>query len=206
MPKRGSPSGRRTKPRVERRLRAAIEATNRADQRIAIYSGATPQHGREDLKAAFNSDPDESPIRILIATDSAREGLNLQRQCYDLFHFDLPWNPSRIEQRNGRIDRKLQPSDVVYCRYFFYHQRPEDDVLRALVRKTETIRHELGALSEVLESRTSELLSSGGISRAEARTQAIAIDRKCNPSYHLRPKTSLNLDPPGTSRSAVPRG
>ena len=165
-----------TRRYLERRLRAAIEATDRADQRIAVYSGATPQHVREDLKAAFNSDPDESPIRILIATDSAREGLNLQRQCYDLFHFDLPWNPSRIEQRNGRIDRKLQPSEVVYCRYFYYHQRPEDAVLRALVRKTETIRHELGALSEVLESRTSELLSSGGISRAEARTQAIAID------------------------------
>ena len=40
----------------------------------------------------------------------AREGINLQTYCSDLIHFDLPWNPSRLEQRNGRIDRKLQPA------------------------------------------------------------------------------------------------
>jgi hypothetical protein len=110
----------------------------------------------------------------LIATDSAREGLNLQRHCYDLVHFDLPWNPSRIEQRNGRIDRKLQPSKVVYCRYFFYHQRPEDRVLQALVRKTETIRKELGALADVLEERTETLLR-GGIRRGAATETSAAI-------------------------------
>ena len=56
-------------------------------------------------------DPQQAhPIRILIATDAAREGLNLQAHCWNLFHFDVPWNPSRMEQRNGRIDRKLQPA------------------------------------------------------------------------------------------------
>ncbi|MFN9293226.1 MAG: helicase-related protein [Planctomyces sp.] len=48
-------------------------------------------------------------MRILVATHAAREGLNLQAHCWNLFHFDVPWNPSRMEQRNGRIDRKLQP-------------------------------------------------------------------------------------------------
>src|SRR5262249_3570979 len=137
---------------IERRLRASLAHTDRADARIATFTGSTPPDRREDLKHAFNSDPDKNPIRILICTDAAREGLNLQRHCYDLFHFDLPWNPSRLEQRNGRIDRKLQPQPVVYCRYFFYRQRPEDRVLRALVRKTETIREELGALAQVLDA------------------------------------------------------
>jgi hypothetical protein len=41
--------------------------------------------------------------------------LNFQAHCADLFHFDLPWNPGRIEQRNGRIDRKLQPAEEVRC-------------------------------------------------------------------------------------------
>ena len=76
-------------------------------------------------------------------------------------HFDVPWNPSRLEQRNGRIDRKLQPSEEVYCHYFVYTQRPEDRVLQALVRKTETIRRELGSLSQVLEGRVTDSLKGG---------------------------------------------
>ena len=58
--------------------------------------------------------PAKHPVRILVATDAAREGLNLQAHCWNLFHFDIPWNPSRMEQRNGRIDRKLQPKDEVF--------------------------------------------------------------------------------------------
>ena len=93
---------------------------------------------------------EQEPVRILVCTDAAREGLNLQARCHDLIHVDLPWNPSRLEQRNGRIDRKLQPSKIVTCRYFLYDQREEDRVLDALVRKTEVIRKQLGASGEVL--------------------------------------------------------
>ena len=55
-----------------------------------------------------------------------------------------------MEQRNGRIDRKLQPSPEVFCRYFFYTQRPEDKVLRVLARKTRTIKDELGSFTDVI--------------------------------------------------------
>jgi superfamily II DNA or RNA helicase len=127
-------------------LEAAFAGTDRADARLEVFHGPTPPDKREDLKRAFNEPPDRQPLRILIATDAAREGLNLQAHCWHLFHYDLPWNPSRLEQRNGRIDRKLQPSPEVFCYYFVYTQRPEDRVLRALVRKTETIRLELGSL------------------------------------------------------------
>ena len=65
---------------------------------------------RREIQRRFNAPPAEDPLRILLATDAAREGLNFQAHCTDLFHFDLPWNPGRIEQRNGRIDRKLQPA------------------------------------------------------------------------------------------------
>ena len=91
------------------------------------------------MKRAFNSDPAKEPLRILICTDAAREGVNLQSYCADLIHFDLPWNPARLEQRNGRIDRKLQPAKLITCRYFRYAQREADVVLDALVRKTERI-------------------------------------------------------------------
>jgi hypothetical protein len=121
-----------------------------AEERIAVFHGPTPLDKREAIKLAFNEHPSKNPLRILLCNDAAREGLNLQAHCFNLFHFDVPWNPSRLEQRNGRIDRKLQPSDTVYCRYFVYTQRLEDRVLRALVRKTETIRAELGSLSQVI--------------------------------------------------------
>ncbi len=139
----------------------------RIEDRIAVFHGGLGDETREDLKAAFNSDPEEHPLRVLIATDSAREGVNLQNHCADLFHFDVPWNPGRMEQRNGRIDRQLQREKVVRCHYFFFAQRPEDKVLKTLVEKTETIQKELGSLSAVLEKRLGALLE-GGIRRSDA--------------------------------------
>jgi hypothetical protein len=55
--------------------------------------------------------------------------VNLQGRCSDLFHYDIPWNPGRLEQRNGRIDRTLQSEPEVRCHYFFYPQRTEDEVM-----------------------------------------------------------------------------
>src|SRR5262249_19250460 len=109
---------------LERRLEEALDDL-RPDGRIATFTGATPLDRREELKRRFNADPASDPLRILICTDAAREGINLQARCHDLIHFDLPWNPARLEQRNGRIDRKLQPQPEVFCRYFVYRQRAE---------------------------------------------------------------------------------
>jgi len=150
-----------TKRYLHEQLGEAIARSDRAEDRIAIFHGPTPSEEREQIKHAFNGDPNKYPLRILIATDAAREGLNLQAQCWNLFHFDVPWNPSRMEQRNGRIDRKLQPSAVVKCHYFFYKQRPEDRILQALIKKTKTIREELGSLAQVVDSRLDQLMQSG---------------------------------------------
>lgn len=131
------------------------------DDRIERYTGKLSDQNREALKKAFNSDPAHNPVRILLATDAAREGINLQAHCHDLFHFDLPWNPARVEQRNGRIDRTLQPSPVVYCHYFHLPDRPEDRVLTYMVRKINTIVDELGSLSDVLSARIAARLEEG---------------------------------------------
>ena len=112
-------------------LRDALANTDHIEARIEVFHGPTPMEKREEIKRAFNEPPDRHPLRILVATDAAREGINLQAQCWNLFHFDVPWNPSRLEQRNGRIDRKLQPSPEVFCHYFVYEQRPEDAVLKS---------------------------------------------------------------------------
>lgn len=150
-----------TKRYLVQQLSAAIDGTDRAQDRIAIYHGPTPHDEREAIKQAFNATPGKHPLRILIATDAAREGLNLQAHCHNLFHFDVPWNPSRMEQRNGRIDRKLQTQQTVYCHYFFYQQRPEDRVLAALVRKSGKIKEELGSMNTVLDTRLLKAMQRG---------------------------------------------
>ncbi len=164
-----------TKRYLEQQLRAAIAGTPRAEERIRTFHGGMGEDTREEIKRAFNADPAKHPLRILIATDAAREGVNLQNHCADLFHFDVPWNPGRMEQRNGRIDRKLQRAPEVRCRYFFHRQRPQDRVLKALVNKSDTIARELGSLTPVVERRLERLLQ-GGIRAEEAEAVAQAID------------------------------
>ena len=160
---------------LERRLREALSGTDRSDDRVGVFSGATGADRREEIKRAFNMDPALEPLRILICTDAAREGINLQTYCADLVHFDLPWNPSRLEQRNGRIDRKLQVARQVFCRYFHYEQREADIVLDALVKKTETIRDELGSVGQVIEDLIARRLAESGIGRGQAKALARSI-------------------------------
>ena len=140
-----------TKRYLRAMLEQAIAGTDLAEERIETIDGQTVGAKRREIQRRFNADPARDPLRILLATDAAREGLNFQAHCTDLFHFDLPWNPGRIEQRNGRIDRKLQPAPRVRCHYFVLPQRAEDRVLEVLVRKTETIKRELGSLSKVID-------------------------------------------------------
>ena len=154
-----------TRRYLQRCLSEAIAVTEKASERIATFTGLTSRRRREEIKHAFNTEPQDHPLRILIATDAAREGLNLQRHCHDLFHFDLPWNPSRLDQRNGRIDRKLQPAPEVFCRYFVFRQRPEDRVLKVLVEKGERIREELGSVARVLEERVATSIEKEGLRR-----------------------------------------
>jgi superfamily II DNA or RNA helicase len=142
-------------------LEQAIAGTDRADERIEVIDGLTSGNCRKEIQQRFNADPAKDPLCILLATDAAREGLNFQAHCADLFHFDLPWNPGRIEQRNGRIDRKLQPACEVRCHYFVLPQRAEDRVLEVLVRKTETIKRELGSLSQVIDDQIERRLGQG---------------------------------------------
>ena len=146
-----------------------------AGRRVTTFHGGMGEDRREAVKDAFNADPEKHPLRILIATDAAREGINLQNHCADLYHYDVPWNPGRMEQRNGRIDRKLQKAKEVRCHYFVLPQRAEDRVLDTLVRKTGTIRDELGSLTPVVERSLARILEEG-IRHERAASIASEID------------------------------
>jgi len=92
---------------------------NEEDRVLTLSGGDTKEH-REIIKREFQKSPDESKVRVLIATDAASEGLNLQHYCRYLIHYEIPWNPNKMEQRNGRIDRHGQKSDKVFI-YHFLH-------------------------------------------------------------------------------------
>ena len=164
-----------TKRYLEQQLGAAIRNSHNAEARIATFHGGIGDERRDAIKAAFNADPHKQPLRILIATDAAREGVNLQNNCADLFHFDVPWNPSRLEQRNGRIDRKLQQADEVNCYYYVLPQRAEDRVLDVLVKKTKIVHEELGSLSPVIERRL-DLMLQKGIVHDQVQSLTTAIE------------------------------
>ena len=150
-----------TKRWLENQISSLIADSDKEEERIATFHGGIGDEKREALKRSFNSDPNDDPLRILIATDAAREGVNLQNHCRYLFHFDIPWNPSRMEQRNGRIDRTLQKAKEVFCHYFVLADREEDRVLDVLVKKTEEIRISLGTVPPVVVSRLNELIQKG---------------------------------------------
>ena len=116
---------------------------------LRTLTGGMPEKHRDAIKAAFN-DPDD-PVRLLVATDAASEGLNLQETARYLLHYDVPWNPARLEQRNGRLDRYGQARDVTV----FHFASDEDDDLGFLayvISKVESIREDLGSTGEVFEA------------------------------------------------------
>lgn len=168
---------------LEQQLRNALADTHRGDERILQFYGGMDDERREEVQAAFNAPPNEHPVRILLATDAAREGVNLQGHCQDLFHFDIPWNPARMEQRNGRIDRTLQPAEEVRCHYFTYPQRREDAVLRKLVEKVEVIQAELGSLSTVVFDHIQTVMEQG---IDEDTAEALDVEERGNLEARLR--------------------
>lgn len=142
--------------------------------RVQLMYGGMPLDEREAVKNAFQASPTQSDVRILLATDSASEGLDLQNHCSRLVHIEVPWNPNRMEQRNGRIDRHGQRQPRVNIFHFVgqgYHQRsrqaqdanPGDlegdlEFLLRAARKIETIREDLGKVGLVISRQVSEAM------------------------------------------------
>lgn len=87
-------------------------------RRLALLYGGQDEQDREHVKNVFTADPELDEVRVLIATDAASEGINLQWHRHRVLHWEIPWNPNRLEQRNGRVDRHGQRAPEVQMRYF----------------------------------------------------------------------------------------
>ncbi|MDA2810655.1 DISARM system SNF2-like helicase DrmD [Nocardiopsis sp. RSe5-2] len=86
-------------------LRELLRQQGLGGDRVAELHGGLGTDERERLRVAFQKEPSEHPVRILLATDAASEGIDLQRHCHRLVNYDIPFNPNKLEQRIGRIDR-----------------------------------------------------------------------------------------------------
>lgn len=100
-------------------------------------------------KDAIKSDFRAGDIRILLCTDAASEGLNLQSAAL-LFNYDMPWNPMRVEQRIGRIDRIGQPHNIVEIVNYYYEGTVEADIYHALRQRINIFEVVVGPLQPIL--------------------------------------------------------
>jgi len=134
-------------------------------ERLGILHGGLSQEEREPIKAAFQASPKVSPVRILLATDAASEGIDLQNHCNCLIHLEIPYNPNVMEQRNGRIDRHGQrQKEVLIWHPVDGGAQGEmtvgghgDDIIRAL-RKLESMRADMGSVNPVIAPQMSGLI------------------------------------------------
>lgn len=125
---------------------------------------------------------------ILIATDCISEGINLQHCCSCLIHYELPWNPNRLEQRNGRIDRYGQPKDKVTIRTLVMDDSLETKILQVLIGKARQIHKDYGFTPPYFSDTNLliNLLNSKGVSFCnqqlslfeEDNTQVFKIDKE----------------------------
>ncbi|MBT8224277.1 MAG: DEAD/DEAH box helicase [Dactylosporangium sp.] len=130
------------------------------EQVLAVIQGSTPAEEREIIRQRFTRDPAVEPIRILLATDAAGEGIDLQRHCHRLINLDIPFNPSRLEQRIGRIDRYGQKHSPQV-----FHLVPEKTsttyaadlgFMGRIAGKVATIQRDLGSVNEVIATEIQE--------------------------------------------------
>jgi superfamily II DNA or RNA helicase len=164
----------------------------RKEPRMRTIWGGMNRDEREAVKHAFQSELGASDVRVLLATDAASEGIDLQNHCATLLHYEIPWNPNRLEQRNGRIDRHGQRERVVEVHHFVpkgwtetliesagvqAQDLPGDlEFLARIARRVQHIREDLGSVGAVLQSELEERMTRRASSAARLATLQAARD------------------------------
>jgi superfamily II DNA or RNA helicase len=179
---------------TQRWLTDLLTAHGLGGDRLALLFGGMDEDKREHTKAIFQADPSLDPVRILLATDSASEGIDLQLHCHRLVHYEIPWNPNRLEQRNGRVDRHGQKAPAVLVHHFvgagYENAQPgsiEEDLefLLLVARKVDTIREDLGSAGPVIADQVEERmlgkrrsLDTAAVDRAAPQGRISKLDRE----------------------------
>lgn len=148
-------------------------------QKSGIFlNGVFNKQNREELKQMVR----RAQIRLLLGTDAASEGLNLQR-LGTLINLDLPWNPTRLEQRKGRIQRIGQLRDIIWVYNMRYKGSVEDRVHELLSNRLSAIHQMFGQIPDVLEDIWIEV-AMGEIAKASQTIDAIPKQHPFEIKYH----------------------
>lgn len=213
-------------------LHQILTANGYGGDRLRILHGSMLPDEREVIKAAFQAHPNVSSVRILLATDAASEGIDLQNHCNYLIHIEIPWNPNVMEQRNGRIDRHGQKEKEVHIwhpvsegfdlREISKSRRVGDiegdhEYLMRAVLKVGTIREDLGSVGPVIAKQIEEAMlgrretmdtSAAEVKAARAR-RFVAAERKHQERIArlherlMEAKTDFHLTPENVLRAVV---
>lgn len=188
------------------------------DDRLAVIQGSTLPEEREYIRSQFTADPSKEPVRVLLATDAAGEGIDLQTYCHRLVNFDIPFNPSRLEQRIGRIDRYGQTRQPEV-----YHFVPEREsstygsdlrFMEIIARKIAQVEYDLGSANQVVGAeiqghfgnRATTKVKSKGVDTNEVINQALAGGMELNARLtqleqgYDASRTEMHLDPANLRR------
>jgi superfamily II DNA or RNA helicase len=156
---------------VAGRLRQAL-----GDARVVCVTG---RQGEDERREMIKEIDPQAP-RVLVATDCLSEGINLQEKFTAAIHYDLPWNPNRLEQREGRVDRYGQPAKKVKTIRYFSADNPVDGVvLEVLLNKAREIRRTLGThvpVPEESESVTQAVLNALFLRGSRATAEQLLLD------------------------------
>ena len=126
---------------VAEALKDKFETKKNNTTRVIAITGEQSEEEREIRLQELK----DYPQRIVVATDCLSEGVNLQDHFSAVIHYDLPWNPNRLEQREGRVDRYGQTATKVKCIVLYGKDNPIDGaVLDVLIRKANKIHRALG--------------------------------------------------------------
>ncbi|MEW2502950.1 DISARM system SNF2-like helicase DrmD [Amycolatopsis sp. NPDC047767] len=140
---------------------------------LAVIQGSTSPEDREYIRSQFTEHPVKEPVRVLLATDAAGEGIDLQTYCYRLVNFDIPFNPSRLEQRIGRVDRYGQTHEP---QVFHFLPDAESSTYAAdagfmarVAKKVANVEQDLGSVNQVIGDDIQQHFAKRGPVRAKAK-------------------------------------
>lgn len=148
----------------------------------------------DELRREKIVEMNKSKRRLLISTDCLSEGINLQEGFDAILHYDLPWNPNRLEQREGRIDRFGQRSPLVKVALLYGSNNPMDGVvLDVLLNKAREIRKSIGISvplpensSSIMEAVTNAILLKSSVEvRSEAKQLSLFEDDEINKQKNI---------------------
>jgi superfamily II DNA or RNA helicase len=173
-------------------IKSILQQRGYDEDRLAVIIGSTDPEEREEIKARFQADPSEQPLRILLATDAAGEGIDLQNYCHRLVNFDIPFNPNRLEQRAGRIDRWGQ-EDEPEIYHFGADQKAsvgfagDVEMLARVLRRIVQQEDDLGSVNQVISEEIQlKLTGTKGTSKKVLKIDDLTIAKMMHGEREVR--------------------